>query len=127
MEIKLEIGEQLRYAIEEIAEKEGTEEDLGMVIQDAFHINFSKLIKEHAEGGDVRLEVKDAPGPDYKNLRCILAPLIGVKENDISNGHINTLITIAKGIFLEVGFHLKAVELESEINEEIKNVKKLFK
>jgi len=57
MEIKLEIGENLGQTIETLIRNSGG--DAGMQIQDAFKIDFMKLIKEHAEGEDVKLEVKD--------------------------------------------------------------------
>lgn len=126
MEIKLEIGENLRSAIADVA---FSPQNPGEEVQKAFGIDFMKLIKEHAEGGDVRVEVKDIPKywGGYEKLRHILAPHIGNKPEDISNGHIDTLITIAKGIYLDVEFHLRAVELEVKINKEFKEIAKMNK
>ena len=62
MEIKLEIGENLRQAIETTIRVTGTEEYLGRILHDAFNIDFSRLIKEHAEGGDMwRVKIEEDP------------------------------------------------------------------
>ena len=121
MEIKLEIGENLRGAIEEIAGKIGTEEDLGQIIQNAFGIDFSKLIKEHAEGGDVRLEAKEISKlTDYTKLKCALVPLIGIEY--ISDEAVHTLLVIAKGMYWNAKTGSKVRELKQEINKELRSM-----
>ena len=123
MEIKLEIGENLRQAIETIVRVTGTEEDLGKILQDAFRIDFTKLIKEHAEGGDMRLEVKDIRTSNYDDLRHALSPFIGIKEKSITNAVLDMLIIIGKGIYRSWDWEVKATELEKEIQEGLNNTK----
>jgi len=119
MEIKLEIGENLRGAIEKLIEH-SVGENSGMEIQDAFRIDFMKLIKEHTDAGIVRLEVKKTLDlANHVELRHILAPLIGVEPGDISKRNLDILITIAKGIFWSAELNHEIVKLEKIIKDKL--------
>ena len=119
MEIKLEIGENLGQTIETLIRNSGG--DAGMQIQDAFKIDFTKLIKEHSEAGDVRLEIKDTPTPGYEELKRILYSFIGAESGTFSDGEIATLIIIARGIYWRSDLSQKILlfgkEIEKKLND----------
>lgn len=58
MKIELEIGRNLRAAIEEVCHNYNEAYDLGEVVQDAFGIDFAKFIKEDPELKDLVVTVE---------------------------------------------------------------------
>ena len=62
----------------------------------------------------------------FKELTQLIGKSIGVEPHDISSEAIDTLMTIARGMYWSEDFYTKVLTLKKEIKEELENFSKML-